>query len=121
MLETKLGPTLYEKDSAIDDTLVGLGADYVDVMLLHHPANNCLYAWDMPEKASKEGRIRAIGLSGFRTDQIQEVTDKGEIRTMIMKWNSGKPLERNLFCRRFAYTLRFHKKCSVTAIKEGRP
>ena len=76
---------------------------------------------DMPEKASKEGRIRAIGLSGFRTDQIQEVTDKGEIRTMIMKWNSGKPLERNLFCRRFAYTLRFHKKCSVTAIKEGRP
>lgn len=84
-LETKLGPTLYEMDSAIDDTLVRLGVDYIDVMLLHHPVNNYLYAWGMLEKAYKEGKIRAIGLSNFQTDQIQEVIDQGEIRPMIMQ------------------------------------
>lgn len=28
-IETKLGPTLYENDNAIDDTLVRLGVDYI--------------------------------------------------------------------------------------------
>ena len=84
-LETKLGPTLYEKDSAIDDTMVRLGVDYIDVMLLHHPVNNYLYAWGMLEKAYQQGKIRAIGLSNFETDQIQEVIDNGEIRPMIMQ------------------------------------
>ena len=43
-LETKLGPTLYENDQAIDDTLKRLDVDYIDLMLLHHPVNN-LYHW----------------------------------------------------------------------------
>ena len=37
-LETKLGPTLYETETAVDDTLVRLGVDYIDLMLLHHPS-----------------------------------------------------------------------------------
>ena len=28
-IETKLDPTLYEKDSAVDDTLTKLGVDYI--------------------------------------------------------------------------------------------
>ena len=53
-LETKLGPTLYENDQAIDDTLKRLGVDYVDVMILHHPVNNYVYAYKMLEKAYKD-------------------------------------------------------------------
>lgn len=67
-LETKLGPTLYENDQAIDDTLKRLGVDYVDVMILHHPVNNYVYAYKMLEKAYKEGKIKAIGLSNFRVE-----------------------------------------------------
>ncbi len=84
-LETKLGPTLYEKDSAVDDTLVRLGTDYIDVMILHHPVNNYIHGYRMLEKAYKEGKLRAIGLSNFPVEKIQEVLDQCEIRPMIMQ------------------------------------
>ena len=78
-LETKLGPTLYENDNAIDDTLKRLGVDYVDAMILHHPVNNYIYAYKMLEKAYKAGKIRAIGLSNFPADKIREIVQKCEI------------------------------------------
>ena len=84
-LETKLGPTLYENDQAIDDTLKRLGVDYIDVMILHHPVNNYIYAYKMLEKAYKEGKIKAIGLSNFQVSQIQEIMDQCEIPPMIMQ------------------------------------
>lgn len=84
-LETKLGPTMYEKDSAVDDTLKRLGVDYIDVMILHHPVNNYIYAYRMLEKAYNEGKLRAIGLSNFPVEKIQEVIDSCKIRPMIMQ------------------------------------
>ena len=84
-LETKLGPTLYENDQAIDDTLKRLGVDYVDVMILHHPVNNYIYAYKMLEKAYKAGKIKVIGLSNFQIEQIQEILDQCEIPPMIMQ------------------------------------
>ena len=84
-LETKLGPTLYEKDSAVDDTLIRLGVDYIDLMILHHPVNNYIYAYHMLEKAYKEGKLRAIGISNFPVEKIQEVINNSEIRPMVMQ------------------------------------
>ena len=84
-LETKLGPTLYENDHAIDDTLKRLGVDYIDVMILHHPVNNYIYAYKMLEKAYREGKIKAIGLSNFQISQIQEIMNQCEIPPMIMQ------------------------------------
>lgn len=84
-LETKLGPTLYEKDSAVDDTLQRLGVDYIDVMILHHPVNNYIYAYRMLEKAYKEGKLRAIGISNFPVEKIQEVLDQCDIVPAIMQ------------------------------------
>lgn len=84
-VETKLGPTLYENDSAVDDTLNRLQLDYVDVMILHHPVNNYIYAYHMLEKAYKEGKIKAIGISNFPIEKIQEVLDTCEVKPMIMQ------------------------------------
>ena len=89
-LETKLGPTLYENDQAIDDTLKRLGVDYIDVMILHHPVNNYIYAYKMLEKAYREGKIKAIGLSNFQVSQIQEIMDQCEIAPMIMEVEGGR-------------------------------
>lgn len=85
LLETKLGPTLYENDRAIDDTLVRLGVDYIDIMILHHPVNNYVYAYKMLEKAYKEGKLRAIGLSNFPVEKIQEIIDQCEIKPALMQ------------------------------------
>lgn len=84
-LETKLGPTLYETDSAVDDTLARLGVDYLDVMLLHHPVNNYLYAYRMLEKAYRAGKIRAIGISNFPVEKIRELVDACEIVPALMQ------------------------------------
>lgn len=78
-LETKLGPTLYENDQAIDDTLKRLGVDYVDVMILHHPVNNYVYAYKMLEKAYKEGKIKAIGVSNFYPDRLVDLALDTEV------------------------------------------
>jgi diketogulonate reductase-like aldo/keto reductase len=84
-LVTKLGPTLYENDGAIDATLNRLGVDYIDLMLLHHPVNNYIYAYRMLEKAYKEGKLRAIGISNFPVEKIQEVLDNCEVVPAVMQ------------------------------------
>ncbi len=84
-IETKLGPTLYENNEAIDGTLKRLDVDYIDLMLLHHPVNNYIYAYKMLERAYKEGKIKAIGLSNFPVEKIQEILDECEIVPAVMQ------------------------------------
>ena len=84
-LETKLGPTLYETETAVDDTLVRLGVDYIDLMLLHHPVNNYTHAYQMLEKAYREGKLHAIGLSNFPPEKIQEILDQCSIAPAVMQ------------------------------------
>lgn len=84
-LETKLGPTLYENDEAIDRTLKRLDVDYIDLMILHHPVNNYIYAYKMLEKAYKAGKLRAIGISNFPVEKIQDILDNCEIVPAVMQ------------------------------------
>jgi len=84
-IETKLGPTLYENDQAIDDTLKRLDVEYIDLMLLHHPVNNYIYAYKMLEKAYKEGKVKAIGISNFPPEKIEEIIEKCEIIPAVMQ------------------------------------
>ncbi len=84
-LETKLGSTLYENDSAINGTLTRLGVDYIDLMILHHPVNNYIYAYKMLEKAYKEGKLRAIGISNFPVEKIQEILNHCEVLPAVMQ------------------------------------
>ena len=65
-LETKLGPTLYEQDHAVDDTLKRLQVDYIDLMILHHsqPSND-VAAYQAMEQAVADGKLRSIGLSNY--------------------------------------------------------
>lgn len=84
-LETKLGPTLYENETAIDGALQRLGVDYIDLMILHHPVNNYLHAYGMLERACKAGKLRAIGLSNFPVEKLQEVLGNCEIPPMVMQ------------------------------------
>lgn len=84
-LETKLGPTLYENDAAIDGTLLRLGVDYIDLMLLHHPVNNYLSAYEMLEKAYQAGKLRVIGVSNFPVEKLRELLSQCHIPPMVMQ------------------------------------
>ena len=84
-LETKLWPTFYSDENAVDDTLERLGTDYIDLMLLHQPAGCYLTGYRLLEKAYKEGKIKAIGLSNFTEAQIEEIIDACEIKPAVLQ------------------------------------
>ena len=84
-LVTKLWPTVYEKETAVDETLGRLGTDYIDLLLLHQPAGNWKAGYRAMEKAYKEGKVRAIGLSNFPEELIREVLEIAEIKPQIVQ------------------------------------
>lgn len=54
-LETKLWPSFYEQEDAVDKTLERLQTDYIDLLLIHQPAGNYIAGYKQMEKAYKEG------------------------------------------------------------------
>lgn len=84
-LETKLWPTFYSDENAVDDTLERLGTDYIDLILLHQPAGCYLTGYRLLEKAYKEGKVKAIGLSNFTEAQIEEIIDACEIKPAVLQ------------------------------------
>ena len=78
-LSTKLWPSEYENENAVDETLERLGVDYVDLLYIHQPAGNWLAGYRQLEKAYKEGKAKAIGISNFEGKYIEELETKWEI------------------------------------------
>ncbi len=84
-LETKLWPTVYSKATAIDETLERLDTDYIDLLLLHQPTADYKAAYQMMEEAVKAGKVRAIGLSNFEGEPLQEILKICEIKPAVIQ------------------------------------
>ena len=78
-LSTKLWPSEYENDNAVDETLERLGVDDVDLLYIHQPAGNWLAGYRQLEKAYQAGKAKAIGISNFEGKYIDELQTKWEI------------------------------------------
>ena len=84
-LETKLWPSFYEQEDAVEKTLQRLETDYIDLLLIHQPAGNYVAGYRLMEKAYKEGKGRAIGLSNFTPEQVQEILDICEVKPAVLQ------------------------------------
>ena len=84
-LETKLWPAFYEQADAVEKTLQRLDTDYIDLLLIHQPAGSYVAGYKLMEKAYKEGKVRAIGLSNFTPDQIREILDICEVKPAVLQ------------------------------------
>lgn len=84
-LETKLWPSFYEQEDAVDKTLARLDTDYIDLLLIHQPAGNYAAGYRQMEKAYKEGKVRAIGLSNFDKEQIEEILSLCEVKPTVLQ------------------------------------
>lgn len=56
-LETKLWPSFYEQEDAVEKTLERLDTDYIDLLLIHQPAGNYVArvsaGWRKPTKKAR--------------------------------------------------------------------
>lgn len=84
-LETKIWPSFYEQEDAVEKTLERLDTDYIDLLLIHQPAGNYIAGYRLMEKAYKEGKVRAIGLSNFTIEQIKGILAVCEIKPTVLQ------------------------------------
>lgn len=84
-LETKIWPSFYEQEDAVEKTLKRLDTDYIDLLLIHQPSGNYVAGYRLMERAYKEGKVKAIGLSNFTKEQIQEIIDICEVRPAVLQ------------------------------------
>ena len=81
---------------SIDESLIKLGLDYLDLMIIHAPqpwvefreTDNKYYeenleVWRALEDSYKEGKIKSIGVSNFHNDDLQNILDNCEIKPMV--------------------------------------
>lgn len=78
-VSTKLWPSEYTNPDAVDETLERLGLDYVDLLYIHQPAGDWLSGYRLLEKAYREGKAKAIGISNFEGRYIEDLMRKWEI------------------------------------------
>ena len=84
-LSTKLWPSEYENENAVDETLERLGVDYVDLLYIHQPAGNWPAGYRQLEKAYREGKAKSIGISNFEGKYIEELETKWEIAPQFIQ------------------------------------
>ncbi len=84
-LETKLWPAFYEQPDAVERTLERLGTDYIDLLLIHQPAGNYLAGYRLMEQAYEAGKVRAIGISNFNVEQIEEIMSVCKVRPAVLQ------------------------------------
>ena len=84
-----------EAVTAIDDSLQRMGFDYVDMMIIHSPqpwdsfgSNDRFFAgnreaWRALEEAHKAGKIRAIGLSNFAQQDIDNIMENCVVAPVV--------------------------------------
>ena len=84
-VSTKLWPTLYENDQAVDNTLKRLGLDYVDLLFIHQPAGNFIAGYRQLEKAYKEVKARSLGISNIDGEKLTRFLAETEIRPHVIQ------------------------------------
>ena len=74
----------YEKAKAsIDESLRKLKTDYIDLLLIHQPFNDCYGTYRAMEEAYKAGKVRAIGVSKFYPDRLIDLCQFVEVKPAI--------------------------------------
>ena len=68
---------------SIDESLKKLQTDYVDLLLIHQPFGDYYGTYRAMEKAYKDGKVRAIGVSNFFPDRFVDLCNFVEIKPMV--------------------------------------
>jgi diketogulonate reductase-like aldo/keto reductase len=97
-VQTKLDAGIKDYEgakAAIDGSLETLGLDYVDLLIIHSPQpwdrfgaderffEGNLAAWKAMEEALDAGKVRAIGVSNFQKEDLDNLIENARVKPMI--------------------------------------
>jgi 2,5-diketo-D-gluconate reductase A len=68
---------------AFETSLKKLGTDYLDLYLIHRPRGDVKGSWQAMEDLYEEGKIKAIGLSNFEQNQMEELMEYARIKPAV--------------------------------------
>lgn len=76
---------------ALETSLEKLQIDYIDLYLIHWPANGYQKAYLEMEKLMQEGKIKSIGVSNFKKHHMEELLKLATIKPAVnqMEFNPG--------------------------------
>lgn len=87
--------TFFTVTQSIDESLAKLSVDYIDLLIIHSPQPWVEFrgekryfeenkeVWKALEAAYKAGKVKAIGLSNFLQDDIENILTSCEIKPMV--------------------------------------
>lgn len=87
-ITSKLWPSEYGEGKTIDginQMLKRLDTDYIDLLLLHQQFGDYIGAWKDMEKAVAAGKVKAIGLSNFESERLEEVLAIAAIKPAVIQ------------------------------------
>ena len=79
--------------ASIDESLRKLGTDYIDLLLIHQAYGDVFGTWRAMEKAYRDGKVRAIGVSNFQAARFFDFAHYVDIKPMVNQ------LQCNVLCQ----------------------
>ena len=79
--------------ASIDESLHKLQTDYIDLLLIHQAYGDIFGTWRAMEKAYKDGKVRAIGVSNFQAARFFDFAHYVDIKPMVNQ------LQCNVLCQ----------------------
>ncbi len=102
---SKLWPSEYGEGrtmDGIDKMLKRLGTGYIDLLLLHQQVGDYMGAWRDCEKAVAQGKVRAIGLSNFESERLEEVCEAAKVKPAVLQVECHPYYQQDALKRRLA-------------------
>ena len=69
--------------ASIDESLRELKTDYIDLLLIHQAYGDVFGTWRAMEKAYRDGKVRAIGVSNFQAGRFFDLAHYVDIKPMV--------------------------------------
>ena len=68
---------------SIDESLCKLQTDYIDLLLIHQAYGDVFGTWRAMEKAYRDGKVRAIGVSNFQAGRFFDFAHYVDVKPMV--------------------------------------